>query len=132
MATRRMKPVDAVLVGFGCTGATVGYALREAGLSVLALERGEMRDTNPDFMIPGMHDELRYAVRNQLFQVPKQTAVTFRNDMSEVALPIREFHGFLPGDGVGGAGVHWNGQTWRFLPSDLTLKSTVTQRYGEK
>ena len=24
---------------------------------------------------------------------------------------------FLPGTGVGGAGVHWNGQTWRFQPA---------------
>jgi gluconate 2-dehydrogenase alpha chain len=30
----------------------------------------------------------------------------------------------------GGAGVHWNAETWRFLPTDFTLKSHLTQRYG--
>ena len=34
------------------------------------------------------------------------------------------------GNGVGGAGVHWNAETWRFLPTDFTLKSHLTQRYG--
>ena len=39
MATS-LKPVDAVLVGFGWTGAIMGQELCEAGLNVLALERG--------------------------------------------------------------------------------------------
>ena len=35
------KPqVDAVLVGFGWTGAIMGMELTEAGLNVVALERG--------------------------------------------------------------------------------------------
>jgi gluconate 2-dehydrogenase alpha chain len=34
------------------------------------------------------------------------------------------------GNGVGGAGVHWNAETWRFLPSDFVLRSHLTQRYG--
>jgi gluconate 2-dehydrogenase alpha chain len=29
-----------------------------------------------------------------------------------------------------GAGVHWNAETWRFLPTDFTAKSHLTQRYG--
>ena len=32
---------------------------------------------------------------------------------------MRQLGSFLPGTGVGGAGVHWNGQTWRFLPARL-------------
>ena len=38
---------------------------------------------------------------------------------------------FLPGNGVGGAGVHWNGQTWRFLPTDFQLRSHLEERYGK-
>jgi gluconate 2-dehydrogenase alpha chain len=38
---------------------------------------------------------------------------------------------FLPGEGVGGAGVHWNGQTWRFLEKDFVFKSHNQQRYGK-
>ena len=42
---------------------------------------------------------------------------------SQTALPMRDLVSFLPGNGVGGAGVHWNGQTWRFLPTDFQLRS---------
>ncbi len=42
-------PVDAVLVGFGWTGAIMGQQLCDAGLNVLALERGPWRDTSTDF-----------------------------------------------------------------------------------
>ena len=33
---------------------------------------------------------------------------------------------------VGGGGVHWNAETWRFLPSDFELRTHLVQRYGEK
>ena len=46
------------------------------------------------------------------------------------ALPMRQLGSFLPGEGVGGAMVHWNGQTWRFQPEWFELKSWVNQRYG--
>ena len=36
----------------------------------------------------------------------------------------------MPPNGVGGGGVHWNGQTYRFLPSDFTLRTHLTERYG--
>jgi len=34
--------------------------------------------------------------------------------------------------GAGGAGVHWNGQTWRFLPTDFKTRSHTMERYGAK
>jgi gluconate 2-dehydrogenase alpha chain len=53
------KPqVGAVLVGFGWTGAIMGMELTGAGLKVVALERGENRDTYPDFAYPRIADEL--------------------------------------------------------------------------
>jgi len=39
-------------------------------MRVVALERGGMRGTNPDFAIPQIRDELKYAVRNHLMQNP--------------------------------------------------------------
>ena len=48
MATRK-KPVDAVIIGYGWTGAIMAKTLTDAGLSVVALERGPVRDTAPDF-----------------------------------------------------------------------------------
>src|SRR5690606_28686369 len=61
--------------------------------------------------------------------VAKET-LTFRNHPGETALPMRQLGSFLPGTDVGGAGVHWNGQTYRFLPTDFVLRSHYTQKYG--
>src|SRR5690606_28637064 len=46
------------------------------------------------------------------------------------SLPMRQLGSFRPGAGVGGAGVHWNGQTWRFLPDDFLIRSHTEERYG--
>ena len=130
MATN-LKPVDAVCIGFGFTGAIVAAELTKAGHTVLGLERGEFRDTNPDFTIPHVHDELAYAVRYKLFQDANRETQTFRNNSRQTALPIRQFGSFLPGDGLGGAGVHWNGVTWRFLEWDFQTRSRSEARYGK-
>lgn len=123
---------DVAIVGLGWTGSILAYELTGAGLDVVAIERGEWRDTATDFPPAWAPDELRYGVRLDLFQRPAQGTVTLRNNMSQTALPVRQFVSFLPGNGVGGAGVHWNGMTYRFLPTDFKLRSHVTQRYGAK
>jgi gluconate 2-dehydrogenase alpha chain len=127
---RKLPSVDVVLVGFGWTAAILGQELTDAGLQVLALERGGWRDTPTDFAVTFAQDELRYYWRRALFQQPAHETLTFRNSPSETALPMRRLGSFLPGTGVGGAGIHWNGMTWRFLPSDFNVKSHNTQRYG--
>ncbi|HJV85738.1 MAG TPA: GMC family oxidoreductase [Noviherbaspirillum sp.] len=131
MATR-LDSVDVVLVGFGWTASILAQELTDAGLQVLALERGGFRDTIPDFAPTYIQDELRYAVRHEIFEEPARETLTFRNSTNEVALPMRHLGSFLPGTGVGGAGVHWNGQTWRFLPTDFKIRSHTEQRYGKK
>jgi gluconate 2-dehydrogenase alpha chain len=123
---------DVVIMGLGWTGSILAQELTAAGLQVLAIERGPWRDTGTDFNIGYMADELRYAIRRDLFLQPAQEAMTMRNDMSQTALPMRDYGSFLPGAGVGGAGVHWNGFTWRYMASDFTLKTTLTQKYGAK
>ena len=55
---------------------------------------------------------------------------TLRHNLRETALPIRQLGSFLPGTGLGGAGVHWNGQTWRFHPRDFTIRTSTIERYG--
>jgi gluconate 2-dehydrogenase alpha chain len=130
--TRRMPAVDVVLVGFGWTAAIIAQELTDAGMQVLALERGEFRDTVPDFATTTTQDELRYAVRKQIFESPERETLTFRNSADQDALPMRHLGSFLPASGVGGAGVHWNGQCWRFLPQDFEIRSHTEQRYGKK
>lgn len=127
---RKLPHKNVVIVGLGWTGSILAYELASAGLDVVAIERGPWRDTASDFPPSTSPDELRYATRLDLFLRPAQDTLTFRNTMSQTALPIRSFIGFLPGNGVGGAGLHWNGQLWRFLQTDFKLRSHLTQRYG--
>src|SRR6202142_4297959 len=131
MATK-LPAKDVAIIGLGWTSAILANELTDQGLDVVAIERGPWRDTATAFNIGYAPDELRYAVRLDLFQRPAQNTVTFRNNDSQTALPIRQFGSFLPGNGVGGAGVHWNGQTWRYLPTDFVLRSHVEAGYGKK
>jgi gluconate 2-dehydrogenase alpha chain len=130
MATRRAE-ADAVLLGVGMVGAMVGRELTRAGLKVVGLERGEPQFTVPDFQGPHMHDELRYSVRKALMQDTAKETFTFRHAANETALPIRRLASFLPGTGLGGSLVHWNGQTYRFQDSDFRLRTRTTERYGK-
>ncbi|WJF89174.1 GMC family oxidoreductase [Paraburkholderia bonniea] len=132
MSAIRKKPVDAVLVGFGWTGAIMAMELAEAGLNVVALERGPARDTYPDFAYPKIADELSYAVRYKLMQNLAGETVTVRHTPQGDALPYRQIGSFVPGNGVGGAGVHWNGMHWRATATDLTIRSHYEARYGKK
>jgi gluconate 2-dehydrogenase alpha chain len=127
----KLASVDVLLIGFGWTGAILGQELTETGLKVLALERGQWRDTSTDFAPTFAQDELRYYWRHALFQPPAHETLTMRNNVSQTALPMRRLGSFLPGINVGGAGVHWNGQTWRFLPSDFVARTHNLQRYGK-
>ena len=129
MATK-LKPVDVVTVGVGLTGTILAKGLADTGLKVVGIERGRWRDTDPDFAMPGAHDELKYVRRHELMQDLSKETLTFRNAMSETALPMRQLGSFLPGEGVGGAAVHWGGLTWRFLPWDFETKSKTLARYG--
>lgn len=130
MATK-LPEVDAVLLGVGLVGTMLGRELTRAGLEVVGLERGEPRFTVPDFQGPQVHDELRYSIRKALMQDNTKETVTFRNNSQQTALPIRRWESFLPGTGLGGAAVHWNGQTYRFQDTDLQMRSHVTERYGK-
>jgi len=131
MAITKLKPVDVVLVGVGLTGTILGKELADSGLKVVGLERGRMRDTESDFQMPYVHDELKYVRRYELMQDLSRETITFRNAMNETALPMRQLGSFLPGEGVGGAAVHWGGLTWRFLPWDFETRSRTIARYGK-
>jgi gluconate 2-dehydrogenase alpha chain len=127
---KKLPPVDVVIVGFGWTGAIMAQELTDAGLKVLALERGGWRDTPTHFPPTLAPDELRWYWRKEMFQDTAHETLTFRNNTNQTALPMRRWGSFLPGNGVGGGGVHWNGQTFRFLPSDFVAASHNTDRYG--
>ena len=128
----RLKDVDAVTVGLGWTGAIMARELTKAGLNVVSLERGPDRIPGEDFIVPSVRDEVRYAQRLELMMDNSIDTLTFRNFGNEQALPIRRIGAFLPGEGVGGSGIHWGALHWRFLPSDFRVRTALTERYGAK
>lgn len=93
---RKLPAKDVVIVGLGWTGSILGYELAKRGLDIVAIERGPWRDTATDFPPAYAQDELRYAVRLDLFLRPDQETLTFRNNASQTALPIRSFASFFP------------------------------------
>lgn len=121
---------DVVIVGLGWTGAIMGMELANEGLDILALERGPDRYTVPDFKYPDVIDELKFGVRFGFMQKPRNSTLTVRRGLDEVARPYRQLGSFLPGDGVGGAGIHWNGQTWRPMEEEFRLRSYVEESFG--
>ncbi|MFJ8236547.1 GMC family oxidoreductase [Ureibacillus sp. NPDC094379] len=127
MATT-LEKVDVVTVGVGWTGGIVAAECAKSGLKVRGLERGEARGTVDYSMV---HDEFRYAIRYELFQNLSRETITFRNNRQMNALPMRMMGSFLLGEGLGGAGTHWNGQNWRFLPYDFEIKSITEKKYGK-
>jgi gluconate 2-dehydrogenase alpha chain len=126
-----MKPVDAVVVGSGVVGSIMAMELANAGLKVLCLERGRMIDPQTDFVAPDTHDELKYDRHSDIFQNLSRETITFRNNMGQTALPMRELGSFKPGEMVGGTAAHWGGNARRFLPHDFEIRSKVTERYGK-
>jgi gluconate 2-dehydrogenase alpha chain len=129
MATK-LKEVDAVIVGLGWTGGILGKELTEAGLKVVALERGAMRSPEKDYAVPIVRDELRFVIRHDLMQNTARDTLTIRNSPSQEALPMRRLGSFLPGEVVGGSAVHWSGHTWRWTDMEFKVRSLYEERYG--
>ena len=126
-----MKPVDAVVVGSGLVGSIISMELANAGLRVVCLERGRMIDPQTDFAKPYVHDELKYDRHSDIFQNLSRETLTFRQNASQMALPMREMGSFKPGEMVGGTAAHWGGNARRFLPHDFELRSKIVERYGK-
>jgi gluconate 2-dehydrogenase alpha chain len=66
-----------------------------------------------------------------MMQDVTREAITFRNNPTQDALPIRQWEAFLPGTDLGGSGVHWNGQTFRFTEADFVWRTRMQERYGK-
>jgi gluconate 2-dehydrogenase alpha chain len=102
MATK-LPATDIVIIGLGWTGSIIAEWMTRAGYNVAAIERGPWRDTATDFPPNYAPDELRYAVRLDLFVRTAQMTLTFRNNPSQTALPVREWGAFLLPNGASAA-----------------------------
>jgi gluconate 2-dehydrogenase alpha chain len=128
MATM-LPPKEVVIVGGGLSAGLIARRLVPLGREVLVLERGPDRG-GPEGELPTQRDDLRWNIRRELIQKEQIETYTLRHAPDEEALPMRQLTGFLPGFGVGGGAAHWNGQHWRFQPSDMNLLTHLRQRYG--
>lgn len=125
---KTLDKVNVVTVGVGWLGGIIAAECAKAGMKVRGLERGKSRGT-ADFQM--IHDEFRYAIRYELMQDLSKETITFRNHRKMRALPMRQLGSFLLGENLGGAGTHWNGHTFRFLPYDFQIKTMTEQKYGK-
>jgi gluconate 2-dehydrogenase alpha chain len=116
---------DVVIVGYGAAAGPASVELARAGYSVVALERGPHWTAQRDFA-PAQLDTLRWNVRNGMIPNFDAMPLTFRDDPEGTARPTS----YLMGSLVGGASVHWSGQSWRFFEDDFRVRSTVEELYG--
>src|ERR1700738_1711695 len=107
-----------------------GRSLRRPGsrwARSIAAPCAQARKTTPS----RTRDELRYVIRHDLMQNTARDTLTIRNNPSQEALPMRRLGSFLPGDVVGGSGVHWSGPTWRWTDMEFKVRSLNEERYGK-
>jgi gluconate 2-dehydrogenase alpha chain len=128
---KKLKPVDVVISGGGWTGLAMAKEIASrTSLSVMVLERGGPPRKYSDYLLS--MDELDYAIRMRMMQNISQETITHRHSVRDSAAPMRQYGSFLPGSGVGGAGEHWNGVSYRFLPDQFTLRTHLSEKHGEK
>jgi gluconate 2-dehydrogenase alpha chain len=120
-----------VIVGGGLTAALVSRQLTQHGIDVLILERGGSHVGSAAATLPQQRDELRWGIQTRLAQDWATETYTLRHKRSQPSLPIRRLEAFLPGEGMGGAANHWNGQTFRWSEYDPTLRTHLAHRYGK-
>jgi gluconate 2-dehydrogenase alpha chain len=129
---RQLPRRTVVMIGGGMTSALAARALVAKGVDVLVLERGQDRAHTAADEIPNQRDELRWALRHKNAQDIARETYTLRYGSNETALPARRLEAFIPGEGVGGAANHWNGQSWRWSEYDPVLRTHLANRYGAK
>jgi|SRR5690625_1630573 len=125
---KKLDKVEVVVVGAGWSGGIAAAELTKEGYEVVSLEKGKDRKLE-DFI--GSKDELRYYIRGEMMEDLQISTFTSRNTLEDEALPVRSTENRWIGDGVGGSGVHWNGFTYRWLPSDFEIYTHTVDKYGE-
>jgi gluconate 2-dehydrogenase alpha chain len=116
---------DVVIVGAGAAGGILSAELAQAGMKVIALERGP-RLTTADF---DPHDELRYFQRQDLRPNLKRDPVTWRPNANARAQVVQSLNN---GNQAGGGTVHYGAVSWRFHEDDFRVRSSTIERYGAK
>src|SRR5262249_23698157 len=123
-----LKPVDVAIIGGGWTGLLTAKEITgKTSLSVAVFESGSPRKL-PNYTMANV--ELVYSIRLRMMQNTAEETITHRHSLKDSAVPVRQHGSFHPGTGTGGAGEHWGGASFRFLPDVFTLRTHLLQKHG--
>jgi gluconate 2-dehydrogenase alpha chain len=123
-----LKPVDVAIIGGGWTGLLMAKEITaNTSHSVAVFERGIPRKME-DYAVT--MDELDHNIRLRMMQNTAEETITHRHSLKDSAVPVRQHGSFHPGTGVGGAGEHWGGASFRFQPDCFRLRSHLTEKHG--
>ena len=119
-------PYDVVIVGSGAGGGIAAYALTNAGLNVLVLEKGPWA-TEANFG----DDELRFGDRSFIDEYP---LIEPRHFSDSTAEGDHTYVGTVLGASrlVGGGSVHYGAVCFRFRPEDFRALSTYGPMPGSE
>lgn len=107
LTEQQIEDADVVIIGAGAAGGVLAKELSEAGVRVVVLEAGPLRDPQKDFA----SDELA------------MTALGWQETrLVDGAHPLKMGHN-NSGKGVGGGTLHWTGVMLRFHASDFRTKT---------
>lgn len=120
---------DAVIVGTGMGGATLGYALARAGKRVLFLEKGLARDKHPDALL-GDYAESHFerdAAPQPAHRDILARAGRYQQRLEDDSKARRNT--FIPfvGQGSGGSTSLYGMALERFFPADFTPRRAFTE-----
>ncbi|MFC7402817.1 GMC family oxidoreductase [Citricoccus sp. GCM10030269] len=122
-------PVDIVTIGGGMTASILAARiLPDTSHRMVSIEQGPAQWTYPDFA--HNHDTLRFSNRYAMMQDLSKVSWTWRPNNTAASLPMRQYGSFHPGQGIGGAMVHWTAVLWRFKDSDFNYRTHHEERYG--
>jgi choline dehydrogenase-like flavoprotein len=117
MASSKPARTDVVIIGAGASGAAAAKVLCEAGVKVVALEKGPWRRKES---FGG--DELANINRYNLWPDPLLNPRTWR----ETEAGAVRLENFCPvPQMVGGGTVHWQGWLPRFTPNDFRIRTVA-------
>ncbi len=107
---------DVCIVGVGGMGGIMAKELATAGLKVVGFERGPA--PKPGDYAP--RDTTRFLIRPELLEWVRDEPTTTRNKAGE---KTRVQYRTSPLNVLGGALLHWTGQSSRYMPGDFKLRT---------
>lgn len=119
------RTADVVIVGLGWAGSVIATELARAGHQVTVLERGTDLDTSDNRQNIAAERAVFYRDR---VQRARRETFTLRHDSGYEAQPLRSLGAFLVGEGVGGGGVLWGGNSPRLSEGAFSARSLLDDR----